>query len=254
MPRKTASLLLPSLAAALIALCAGPALAGPPYLTDDPEPTDVGHWEIYNFAGGMRGGGGLDGEAGLDLNYGAAKDLQLTASLPVAFDNARGFSATGLRGAAGDVELAAKYRFIHQAQGGWTPDVSVFPRLFAPTAGRGFGTGRASLLLPVWAQKDLGPWSVFGGGGYTFNPGTGQRDFWQGGIGITRAVTPRLSLGAEVFGQARDTVQGGGFQAVDIGATYKLTDHWSLLASGGPMREQDGGRGQVFYLALEAQY
>ena len=28
------------------------AVAGPPFLTDDPQPTDTGHWEIYNFVQG----------------------------------------------------------------------------------------------------------------------------------------------------------------------------------------------------------
>ena len=28
-------------------LLATPAWAGPPFLTDDPEPTDLHHWEIY---------------------------------------------------------------------------------------------------------------------------------------------------------------------------------------------------------------
>jgi hypothetical protein len=28
------------------------ALAGPPFATDDPEPTDLGHYEVYLFPGG----------------------------------------------------------------------------------------------------------------------------------------------------------------------------------------------------------
>jgi hypothetical protein len=29
-----------------------PALAGPPYVSDDPEPTDYRHFEIYTFSNG----------------------------------------------------------------------------------------------------------------------------------------------------------------------------------------------------------
>ena len=39
-------------------LCAGatvPALAGPPYETDDPEPTAYRHYEIYVFSAGATG-------------------------------------------------------------------------------------------------------------------------------------------------------------------------------------------------------
>ena len=38
-------------AATVAALALGsPALAGPPYVIDDPHPTERGRWEIYNFA------------------------------------------------------------------------------------------------------------------------------------------------------------------------------------------------------------
>jgi hypothetical protein len=233
---------------------AGHGRAGPPYLSDDPEPTDTGHWEIYNFATGAGAPGGLAGEAGFDINYGAARDLQLTAVLPLAFENSNGFRANGLRGGPGDVELAVKYRFLRQADDSWTPDVAVFPRLFAPTAPRTLGTGEFGLFLPVWAEKDFGPWSVFGGGGYQINPGAGQRDFWQGGLAISRDVSKRLSLGAEVYGQAREADDGGAYQTVNFAAVYKLVKHWSLLASAGPAWSQGSLNGYVFYFALKADY
>jgi hypothetical protein len=232
----------------------GDAAAGPPYLSDDPEPTDVGHWEIYNFVIGAGGPGGLAGEAGLDLNYGGAKDLQLTAVLPLGFENAHGFSASGLTAGPGDVELAVKYRFLRQAEASWTPDVSVFPRLFVPTADHRLGTGQAQLLLPIWAEKDSGPWSVFGGGGYQINPGTDQRNFWQGGVAISRTFGERLSLGGEVYGQTGDTAAGGAYEAFDLAVTYKLVTHWSLLASAGPAWTPTHLGGYVFYLSLKADY
>ena len=58
-------------AAVALLLMPAAAFAGPPYDTDDSEPTDLHHWEIYNFVGGDRTGGIVDGEAGFDLNYGA---------------------------------------------------------------------------------------------------------------------------------------------------------------------------------------
>jgi hypothetical protein len=241
--------------AALVALAAaGGAEAGPPYLSDDPQPTDLGHWEIYNFVIGSAAPGALAGEAGLDLNYGGAKDLQLTAVLPIAFSGDHGLDAKDLRAGPGDVELAVKYRFLHQAEGSWTPDVAIFPRLFVPTAGQAFGTGHPGLLIPIWAQKDSGPWSVFGGGGYQINPGADQRDFWQGGVALSRTFGQNLSLGGEVYAQTRDSTQGGGYWALNAAATYKLVEHWSLLASAGPAWNQGARNGGVFYLALKADY
>jgi hypothetical protein len=232
--------------AAVGALAAGaPALAGPPYVTDDPEPTDLGRWEIYQFANGTHAAGATTGEAGLDLNYGGATDLQLTAVIPLAYDPEH----TGL----GSVELAAKLKVLHQETAGL--DLAIFPRVFLPTPEARFGPRHVNLLLPVWAGRGFGPWSVFGGGGYTLNPGPGQRDFWTAGIAATRAITPRLSLGAEVYHQTRDAADARAFTGVNLGMTYQVAEHWSVLAAGGPGVQNARQQGDYdFYVALLATY
>jgi len=35
-----------------VSITVQPALAGPPYVSDDPEPTDYKHFEIYSFGNG----------------------------------------------------------------------------------------------------------------------------------------------------------------------------------------------------------
>lgn len=234
-----------------IAVAAGTAArAGPPFVTDDPVPTDRGHWEIYDFVAGARADGVIGGQAGLDLNYGAAKDLQVTAVLPAGFD-------AGQRAALGlsNIELAAKYRFLHQSDTGAAPDAAFFPRLIAATGGSRFSTGHTALLLPVWMSKDLGAWSLFGGGGYEINPGGGQRDFWLSGLGVTRIVSKRLGVGLEVYHRTRDADEGRDFTGVNLGALYRLTPHWSLIGSAGP-GVQNAARegGYAFYAALKADY
>ena len=159
----------------------------------------------------------------------------------------------GLRGGTGVVELAAKYKIVHQDDKGWTPDLAVSPRVFIPTNSR-FGPPQANPLPPVWAEKDFGPWHVFGGGGYQINPGAGQRNFWQGGLAVNRTVSRRLSLGVEVFSQTRDTREGGGFPAVDFGVSYNLIGHWSLLTLADPTWNQNGGNGDVFLPISQADY
>jgi len=230
--------------------CAFSAQAGPPFVSDDPEPTEAGHWEIYGFAAGTHVPGQTEGAGGLDINYGGAKDLQLTAVLPIQYE-------TGADGTAGpgNVELAVKYKFLHQADGSPLPDVAFFPRAFVPTAGRRFGPRRLSILLPLWAQKDLGKWSVFGGGGYDINPGPGQRDFWLTGIGAQRAVTDRFTLGAEIYRQTADADDARRFTGLNLGALYKMNAHWSLIGSVGPGVEHARTEGRyTFYLALKADY
>ena len=226
------------------------ALAGPPYVTDDPEPTAKGHWEDYTFASGTNVPGQTQGAGGLDLNYGAAKDLQLSAVLSLGYSRCAGY-----RVGLGDLELGAKYRFVHQTDGGWLPDVSVFPALDLPTGARAFGTGHASLSLPIWMEKDFGKWSAFGGGLYDINPGAGNRNFGLLGWALTRAVTDRLNLGAEIYHQTPQTTGGRALTAVGFGAVYQLTTHWALLASAGPglQREKEAGQ-SAFYVAVELTY
>ena len=229
-------------------LMACPAFAGPPFVTDDPEPTDPGHWEIYNFVTASHVPGDTTGHAGADINYGAAKDIQLTAVIPVDFDSHR-------QAQLGHVELAVKYRFLHQAEGSPAPDVAFFPGMVTPTTSHPIGADRFSLLLPIWAQKDFGKWSLFGGGGYDINPGLSNRNFWLTGLGLSRALTDRFTLGAEIYRQTADTRGGRVFTALNIGADYKLTDHWSLLASAGPGLQNPRQGGQYdLYFALEATY
>jgi hypothetical protein len=84
----------------------------------------------------------------VSFNYGAAPDLQLTAAVPFGYDApSDGPSAFG----PGNVELAAKYRFIHQDTFGL--DVSVFPRVFLPSPSQ-TGDPHSSILLPIWIKKD----------------------------------------------------------------------------------------------------
>ena len=247
-PRDAAARLLTALVL-LLATSIG-ARAGPPYISDDPEPTDTGHWEIYHFGLGTRTFGVTAGQAGMDINYGAYKDLQLTAVIPADFE--RG-SANGV--GVGDIELAAKYRFLHQADGDLMPDVSFFPRLFLPTANRTFGSGRLDVFLPVWAEKDFGDWSLFGGGGYTINPGPGQRNFWLDGAVLQRTITDRLSLGLEAYHQTSAATGSPALTGINLGMTYKLFDHWSLLAAGGPLIGRTGpGASYSFYVSLKADY
>ena len=225
---------------------AAPALAGPPYETDDPQPTERGHWEIYAF--GTREGLGADvsGVAGVDLNYGPVDGVQLTATLPIAYAHESG-------AAVGDVEIGVKYRFLHDERSGI--DVAIFPRVILPTAGKGFGPGRVSVLLPVWAQKSFGPWAVFGGGGYTINPGVGQLNFASGAIAVTRTLSERLSVGIEGLRIGPDAVDARASTSVGIGAILKLDEHLALLASGGPIFEDGSPRAQYrLYAGLGIQF
>ncbi|MEO8927045.1 MAG: hypothetical protein ABI306_07760 [Caulobacteraceae bacterium] len=223
-----------ALAASLIlALAAGPADAGPPYRTDDPEPVDLGHWEVYAFSQATRIQGDLSGEGpAVEVNYGAAPNLQLHIVVPLAFNRpAGGGTAFGL----GDTELGVKYRFVEESKTGWAPQVGVFPLVELPTgeAAHGLGAGYTRIFLPVWLQKSAGPWTAYGGAGYWINPGPGNRDYWFTGFLIQRQIAAPLALGVEVFHQTADTALGRDSTGFNVGAVWDITSHYHLLLSAG---------------------
>ena len=217
------------LVALALAGAATPAYAGPPYLTDDPVPTETGHWEIYGFTAGEGRGPVYDGEAGFDLNYGPVKGVQLTSTLPLSFSHDR---ETGWRTGTGDVELGVKYRFLDDEKDGFS--AAIFPRVILPTSTIAPGE-KTRVLLPLWLGKDFaGGTGVFGGGGYLINPGAGNRDFWQAAIAVTHEFDKRFSAGAEVTRQGPDALGGTAQTRAGLGAIVGLSEHYNLLFSGGP--------------------
>jgi len=206
-----------------------PALAGPPYLTDDPVPTETAHWEVYAFSAAEGRHSLLDADAGLDLNYGPTKDVQLTATLPLSFSHDQ---QRGWRSGTGDLELGVKYRFFNDEEHGIS--AAIFPRAILPTSS--FASDeKARILLPLWIGKDFdGGTSIFGGGGYEINPGPDNLDFWQAAIALTHDVNDAWSVGAELTRQGADTAGGTAQTRAGVGSIVKLSDHNALLFSGGP--------------------
>ncbi len=236
------SRLLKSLGSVLVSLATGwaslclmtsPALAGPPFITDDPEPVDLHHWEIYAFSAGAVGAHDASGLGpSLEVNYGAAPNLQLHLITGLAYDVPSG--GPNVMGPS-DTELGAKYRFISPGKDDWFPQVGVFPLLEVPTgkADRNLGAGYVQAFLPLWIQKDFGKWTTYGGGGYWINPGPGNRDFWFTGWLLQRQVTEKLALGAEVFHQTSSMVGKSDSTGFNLGGQYDLTEHHHLLFSAG---------------------
>ena len=228
----------------LFVLFATASFAGPPYVSDDPEPTDDGHYEIYLYTDGTRQREDTTGSFGLDFNYGASENLQLTAVFPVAYDDPRGQpSALGL----GNIELAAKYRFFRQSVIGW--DVAFFPRVFLPSASALVGEKHFSLLLPIWIEKDFGAWSTFGGGGCIINRSGRSHDFCQVGWVLTRQILPDLQLGAEIVHQTADKAGGRATTGVGVGLKYDIDENLHLLAYAGPGIENAAATDQASWYA-----
>jgi len=239
-----ARLILVTASIAILALST-PAIAGPPLLTDDPEPVPYHHWEFYTFAAGDRTRDGNDVAApAIEVNNGVANNTQLHLVVPYAYTSSGGTSASGL----GDIEAGVKYRLVDESKRG--PEIGIFPLLELPSGNqnKGLGNGRTWTKLPVWLQKSSGSWTTYGGGGYALNSATGQRNYWFGGDLIQKTVTPKLTLGGELFFGGADAVDGRSFAVANVGGQYNFTPELSLLFSAGHSIQGEGH--QIYYLAL----
>lgn len=233
--RTDCALYLAAMAVGVAALIPSAATAGPPFLTDDPEPVDYQHYEFYTFAMGTHVTGDTSGVGpAWEFNYGLIPNGQFHVIVPVAFDSpAGGPSQFGY----GDTELGFKYRFIDEDTNGSRPMVGVFPLLELPTGdqGSGLGAGHARAYFPIWIQKSFGDWTTYGGGGCWLNHGggTADQDYWFFGWLLQKQVTKNLAIGGELFHQTANTIGGEDTTGFNIGAVYDFDDHNHLLVSAG---------------------
>jgi hypothetical protein len=231
---------------ALMSLSASPTAAGPPFLTDDPVPVDLGHWEAYLFASGDGTSRATEysGPA-VEFNLGAAPNLQLHLVAPVVTESPVGRPTVhGL----GDIEFGVKYRFVQETD--HRPQIGIFPMIELPSgnADLGLGNGQVWARLPLWIQKSWGPWTTYGGGGYELNRAEGARSCFFGGWLLQRALSKRLTLGGEVYATGADTVGGAGSTILNAGGYYNFEPDFSLLFSLG--HTFAGERHAIAYVGL----
>ena len=209
------------------------ASAGVPFVTDDPDTPEKGHFEI-NLAGQFTHSRGetAGNAASAEVNYGLIDQVEIHALIPLAFNSSQ---ESGTHFGPGDIELGIKYRFIDADDYGWRPAVAIAPALSLPSgsASKGLGTGRVHGTIPLWISEELKEWTVFGGGGYAINPGPDSKNFWFSGIGVTREMTPELTLGGEIIYNSPTEKGGNTSVGFNLGAIYNLSDRDHLLFSAG---------------------
>jgi len=207
------------------------ALAGPPFVTDDPEPVEYLHNEFYISSQQVKTQSGTSGTLPhLEYNYGAVPDLQLHIIVPYAFNSpVNGQRESGL----GDVELGAKYRFIQET--GSRPMVGIFPLIETHTgdANKGLGNGATQVFLPLWLQKRWGAWQSYGGGGYWINNAPSARNHWFFGWQLQKDISEQLTLGGEVFHSTEQAPGVGSSSGFNLGGIFNFDEHNHLLFSAG---------------------
>jgi hypothetical protein len=222
------------------------ARAGPPFVTDDPEPPPVRGWEINIPFVLERTRDKLDMDAPLlDLNYGLP-NIQLKLEIPVKIVHVEGDATDA---GPGDMLLGVKWRFIDDEQ--TQVQLGIYPQLLLPTgdSGRGLGDGRPAWVLPLVAQKSWGRWTLYGDAGYWWQTATDKRDYWYSGAVLEREINERLTLGVELFGNTPKE-RGDNFNvSFNLGGTWTLREHVNLLFSAG--RRIVGDTDVMAYVGLQ---
>lgn len=218
-------------AALLLCACAPPALAGPPFVTNDPDPPAVGQFEInlpYTLErapDGARSGQFVT----FDINYGADPFTQLSIEVPFTYARPRG-GAT--RAGIGDLLLEYKRRFGTDPRRGY---FGINPQLLLPSgsARRGLGAGRVSAQLPLLYQKQWGRTVFYTVLRYHLRRGEDGKSYWFLGAAVEREVTPRLKVGAELFGLTPKEVGGRHNLAFNVGFKYSINPGNVFMFSAG---------------------
>ena len=210
--------------------------AGPPFRTDDPSPTETGHFEFYVLSSGTARSSISTGYLpGIELDYGLIPNGQLT--IDAGFSFATPSTGGGTDYGPGDSSISFKYRFIQEDSEGWRPQVATFPAINLPTGNeaRGLGAGHPSYFLPLWAQKSFGDWTTYGGGGYWFNEdkASGDKNYWFFGWLLQRQITKKLVIGGEAFYQTAPNVADKDSIGFNIGGIYNFDDHNHFVMSVG---------------------
>jgi len=224
--------------------------AGPPYLTDDPEPVETHHWETYLFMQGVVSHGVKSGLfPAFEANYGPFANAQIQFQIPVVHEQrSDGTRNQGL----GDLQVGFKYRFVQE--GDAMPQIAIYPQVQAPTGREqaGLGSGHWRLYLPVLFQKSFGPWTTYGGPGWWRNPGEGNRNYATFGWQVQRSFGESLSVGAEVFHQGADTLDGTASTTFNIGFIRALGPRLAVLGTVG--RVFHGETGHQVYLGVRGAF
>lgn len=227
--------------------CALRVWAGPPFVTDDPEPVELHHWEFYAASEVTHDHSGSSGTLPhFEVNYGAIPNVQIHAIFPIAFVRPNGGQReSGL----GDIELGLKYRIVQEGVN--RPMMGLFPLLELPTGNsdRGLGSGQLQAFFPMWLQKSWGAWTSYGGGGYFLHSGSGNRDYWLGGWEIQRDFGESLTLGGELFGTTAQTEGENSVLNFNVGGQVNFGQKHHLLFSVG--RSFSQGTDLTAYLAYQ---
>lgn len=206
-----------------------PSLAGPPFITNDPDPPEVGEWElILPVTLNRNSNGQVTGElVTLDVNYGYDRCTQLSVELPIPYaETEQAVRQVGI----GDVLLEYKRRFGTDEYQGY---LGINPEITLPTGSerRGLGAGRVTVQLPLLYQRRWGDTWFYGDLRYKWQAGEAGKSHWFLGVAFERRLNERLKLGAEFFGTTSQSPGDHSNLSFNVGGRYRWARGKEFIAS-----------------------
>jgi hypothetical protein len=191
------------------------ARAQQPFVTDDADTTPRGklHFEFSNefdFLQRSAFPARRQNTADFEFDYGLLDNLEVGVESPlITIVNARGTARTAF--GIGDTNLSLKYNFLKEREGSRRPALAASLNVEFPTgdAARALGSGLVDVNVNGILQKSLTTKTklranggiVFAGNATTGVVGIKTRGrVFTGAASLVRQFTPKLDLGAEVFG------------------------------------------------------
>jgi len=223
---------------------AWPLAAQLPFYTDDPAVTERGKWhfEFFNEFDSLQSDqfpNLRQNTANYKLNYGLPYNLEVDVDSPylAIYRALQTPSSTG----AGDTNMGIKWEFHKESHDNPLPALGVSFYVEVPTgdATQQLGSGLTDYWLNFIAQKSLpGRNRVNVNAGYLFagNTSTGvlgitkaRGHVFAGGISFLHDLTPRLTLGGEVFGgfSNNDDLGRSQLQAM-LGGIYTIRNGFAV--------------------------
>ena len=222
-----------------LALCVaaipGKCSAQMPFYTDDPAVTEknVLHFEFFNEYDGLQSSQFPNlnqNTANFKANYGLPHNLEADVDVPYLNIN-RSAGNLGSSG-GGDTNLGLKWEFLHSRKGRHRPAMATSFYLELPTGDvqQQLGSGQADYWLNTVAQEPFSDTTrITGNFGFLFagNTSTGvlgtqntRGHVYTAGLSLTHDFTPRLTLGAEVYGGIADAGGLGRNQLQGLGGGF----------------------------------
>jgi len=220
-----------------------------PYAIDDTDVVAPHSLALAVFSEGRTNAGPESGSTfGLELEYGVAPRLEVSAALPVG-------SSAAVRGRTrldvSHIEFGFKYGIVDSAR-------SLLPTIvFAPSTDLSFGSGRnedhaTHVFLPLWLEKPWGGWTLRGGAGYRINPGRDECNAVFYGVGFSKGLGDRLSVGGEIYRETSPVRNEPAAAAFNVGGTYDVSDNVQIeVSAGSALTTRSGNSGLNYYFGVQ---